>query len=116
MVMVKAPVVTALATALPESDPISPLPSTAIFAGPPGLPPKTRSAKLMMNCVAPDISRNATKTTKRNTYRNITRAACPNTPTVCRNDVLAMSLMFWPECGSIQLGIAGNSYAILAWQ
>ena len=35
--MVKEPVATVLATALPETDPIKPLAKTAIFAGPPTL-------------------------------------------------------------------------------
>ena len=74
------PVVTALATAEPESDPINPLPRTETFAGPPGLRPNRRFAKSMTNCVAPDISRNAPKTTNRKTYLNITAAAGPNTP------------------------------------
>ena len=67
MGMVKAPVVTAFATALPEREPSSPLLSTATFAGPPGLVPNTRSAKRMMNWVAPDISRKAPNTTNRKT-------------------------------------------------
>ena len=110
--MVNVPVVTALATALPESDPISPLPRTDTFAGPPGLPPKTRSEKSMMNCVAPDISRNAPNTTNRKTYLNITPAAGPNTPSVWMYVVLTMSAALWPECGNIQEGISGHSYSI----
>ena len=78
--IVKLPVVTALATALPESEPIKPLPITETFAGPPAPRPKMRSEKSMMNCVAPDISRNAPKMTNKNTNRNITLAAGPNTP------------------------------------
>ena len=65
--MVKAPVVTAFATALPDREPRRPLLMTATFAGPPGLVPNTRSAKRMMNCVAPDISRKAPNTTNRKT-------------------------------------------------
>ena len=65
--IVNAPVVTAFATALPEREPSRPLLSTATFAGPPGRVPKTRSAKRMMNCVAPDISRKAPNTTNRKT-------------------------------------------------
>ena len=88
--------VTALATALPESEPINPLPSTEILAGPPGLRPNTFSAKSIINCVAPDISRNEPNTTNKNTYLNITPAAGPKTPSVCRNVVLAMLLRLCP--------------------
>ena len=65
--MVNVPVVAVLATALPESDPISPLLSTATFAGPPELRPKTRCAKSTMKRVAPVASRNAPKMTNRKT-------------------------------------------------
>ena len=65
--IVKVPIVTALATALPEREPMSPLPNTATLAGPPGLLPKNRSAKSMMNCVAPLASRKAPKMTNRKT-------------------------------------------------
>ncbi len=65
--MVKVPVVAVLATALPESEPIMPLDSTETLAGPPGVPPKTRRAKSMMNCVAPVCRRNAPNTTNRKT-------------------------------------------------
>ena len=65
--IVKVPVVAVLATALPDSDPISPLASTATLAGPPGLAPKTDCAKVMMNRVAPVAARKAPKITNRNT-------------------------------------------------
>ena len=87
--MVKLPVVTAFATALPDSEPISPLPNTEILAGPPGLRPKIFSEKEMMNCVAPDISRKEPNTTNKKTYWYITLAACPNTPVDCRKVALA---------------------------
>ena len=78
--IVNVPVVTALATALPESDPINPLPATETMAGPPVNRPKIRCAKSMMNFVAPLISKNAPKTTNKNTYVNITRIATPKIP------------------------------------
>ena len=90
MGIVKLPVVTALATALPESEPIRPLPKTATLAGPPGLRPNTRSLKSIMNFVAPDISRKAPNTTNRKTNRNITLEAGPSTPVDCRNVELAI--------------------------
>ena len=65
--MVNVPVVTALATALPESDPIKPLANTEINAGPPRIRPKVLVAKSTMNCVAPAISKNDPKTTNKNT-------------------------------------------------
>ena len=51
--IVKVPVVAALATALPESDPIRPLASTATFAGPPARVPKSRWATPITQPVAP---------------------------------------------------------------
>ena len=65
--MVNDPVVAVLATALPDSDPIRPLASTATLAGPPGLRPKTACAKSMMNRVAPLAERKAPKMTNRKT-------------------------------------------------
>ena len=112
--MVNAPVVTALATALPDKDPINALESTETFAGPPELLPNTRRAKSMMNCVAPDSSRKAPKITNKKTYLNITLAAGPNTPRLCRKVVLAIPCQSWPRCGSIQSGKMGNSNSKLA--
>ena len=51
--IVNVPVVAALATALPESEPIRPLASTATFAGPPARRPKSRSARAITHPVAP---------------------------------------------------------------
>ena len=65
--MVNDPVVAVFATALPDSDPIRPLASTATLAGPPGLRPKTACAKSMMNRVAPLAERKAPKMTNRKT-------------------------------------------------
>ena len=65
--IVKVPVVAVFATALPDSDPISPLLSTATLAGPPGLLPNTRWAKSTMKRVAPVASRNSPKITNRKT-------------------------------------------------
>ena len=65
--MVKVPVVAVLATALPDSEPIRPLLSTATLAGPPGLRPKTAWAKSMMKRVAPLAERKAPKMTNRKT-------------------------------------------------
>ena len=65
--IVKVPVVTVLATALPESEPIRPLATTAIFPGAPLLREKTRPAISRINPVTPVSSRSAPKTTKRKT-------------------------------------------------
>ena len=83
--IVNVPVVAVFATALPESDPIRPLASTATLAGPPELRPKIRSAKSTMNRVAPVASRNAPKITNRKTYVNITFSATPKMPWLWRN-------------------------------
>ncbi len=63
--MVKEPVATVFATALPETDPMKPLEITAIFAGPPTRRPVRAWAKLMMKSPAPDFSRKAPKRMKR---------------------------------------------------
>ena len=93
--IVNVPVVTAFATALPESEPMSPLPSTETLAGPPGDRPKSRSEKLMMNCVAPVTSRNAPKITNRNTYLNMTPEALPKTPCPFRDSMVKKSAFIW---------------------
>ena len=65
--MVNDPVVAVLATALPDSDPIRPLASTATFGGSPRLRPKTACTKSMLKRVAPHAERKAPKTTNRKT-------------------------------------------------
>ena len=65
--IVKVPVVAALATALPEREPIRPLASTATFAGPPARRPKSRSARAITQPVAPAICSATPNSTNRNT-------------------------------------------------
>ena len=84
MGIVNVPVVAVLATALPESEPISPLESTATFAGPPTLSRKRRRASSTTAWVVPVASRTAPKSTKRKTYVNITLSAMPKTPWLWR--------------------------------
>ena len=68
------------------------------------LAPNTFSEKSMMNCVAPDISRNAPKMTNRNTNRNITLAAGPKTPSDCKNVELTICCVLRPRWGNSQSG------------
>ncbi len=65
--MVKVPVVAVLATALPDSEPIRPLLSTATLAGPPALPRNSRREASRMKRVAPVASSRAPKTRNRKT-------------------------------------------------
>jgi len=62
---VKEPVATVFATALPDTDPMKPLATTAILAGPPTLRPVSAWASLMMKSPAPDFRRKAPKRMKR---------------------------------------------------
>ena len=78
--MVREPVPTVFATALPEILPIKPLASTAIFAGPPTVLPIAVSASLMMNSPAPDFNRNAANRTNRNTNVDEIVAILPKMP------------------------------------
>ncbi len=61
--IVKAPVETVLAMALPEIDPNSPLAMTATLAGPPILCPTAASGKSMKKRWAPLFSRKAPNST-----------------------------------------------------
>ena len=63
--MVKVPVVTTLATALPDSDPMKALAAAAVLAGPPRVLPATRSARLMRRLPPPATSSTAPNRTKR---------------------------------------------------
>ena len=63
--MVKVPVVTTFATALPDSDPMKALATAAVLAGPPRVRPATRSASPIRSPPPPAMSRNAPKSTKR---------------------------------------------------
>jgi hypothetical protein len=80
MGIVMDPVPTVLATALPEIDPMRPLPNTAIFAGPPTDRPMAAIARLMMNSPAPDLSRKAANKTKRKTNVEEMVAIVPKMP------------------------------------
>ena len=57
--MVKVPVVTTLATALPDRDPMKALPTAAVLAGPPRVPPATRLASPMRSVPPPATSSTA---------------------------------------------------------
>ena len=63
--MVKAPVVTTLATALPDREPMKALATAAVLAGPPRVRPATRSASAIRRPPPPATSRKAPKRTKR---------------------------------------------------
>ena len=63
--IVNVPVVTTLATALPERDPMKALETAAVLAGPPRVRPATRFARAISRAPPPATSRNAPKSTKR---------------------------------------------------
>ena len=63
--MVKAPVETVLAIALPETEPKNAEAITATLAGPPVLRPANASGKSIKNFPAPDLCRKAPKKIKR---------------------------------------------------
>ena len=63
--MVKVPVVTTLATALPDREPMNALATAAVLAGPPRVLPATRSARPMRSAPPPATSKTAPKRTKR---------------------------------------------------
>ena len=63
--MVKAPVVTTLAGALPLIMPRRPLAKMETFAGPPGERPATLMEKLLKSWESPVVPRNAPKRIKR---------------------------------------------------
>ena len=66
---------------------------------------------------APDIWRKEPKTTNKKTYRNMTPAAGPNTPSDWRNVVPTSPLRSCPSWGSSHIGTAGRvSYSRLRWQ
>ena len=65
--IVMEPVTMTLATALPLTDPIMPLETTAIIAGPPRYLPTSEPVNSMMNASAPVASSSLPNMTKRNT-------------------------------------------------
>ena len=82
MGMVKVPVETVLAMALPEIEPKSPLAITETFAAPPILCPTAARGKFMKNFCAPDFSKKAPNRTNRITYVARTLAIMPKTPSL----------------------------------
>ena len=75
--MVKVPVVTTFATALPEREPMKALATAAVFAGPPLVFPATRSARLMRSRPPPATSRTDPKSTNRKTKSAETPSGIP---------------------------------------
>ena len=63
--MVKAPVVTTLATAEPLMEPKKALDRTATLAGPPLEEPARARAKSLKNCPIPDLARTAPNRTNK---------------------------------------------------
>ena len=82
--MVKVPVVTTLATALPEREPMRALATAAVLAGPPLVLPAIRSANPMRRAPPPAISRREPKRTKRYTKSADTPRGTPQIPSVER--------------------------------
>ena len=82
--IVKVPVVTTFATALPLREPISALDTAAVMAGPPRLLPATRFARAIRRAPPPAASRTAPKRMKRKTKSALTPRGMPQTPSVDR--------------------------------
>ena len=82
--IVKAPVVTAFATELPDTIPMRQLETTAALPGPPTLRPVSAMARSMKNCPAPDTLRNDPKTTNRKMNVADTPSGTPKIPSVRR--------------------------------
>ena len=80
--MVKAPVVTALAMALPLMVPKSPLEITATLPAPPRVCPATASAPSVKKRSRPPCDMTPPKSTNRKMYVADTRVGTPNTPCV----------------------------------
>ena len=80
--MVKLPVPATFATELPETVPMSPLESTATFAGPPLAQPAMAFAKSMKNFPRPVDSRYAPKRMKRKMNVEETPKGMPKMPSV----------------------------------
>ena len=80
MGMVKDPVVTVLAIALPEIDPMAAEARTDAFAGPPRYRPAAANDKSIKNLPAPVTCRKAPKSTKLNTAPAAIPSGAPNNP------------------------------------
>ena len=96
--MVKVPVVTVLATALPEIVPIIPLTAMEILAGPPLNFPKIEVATSMKNSVPPQAPKKAPNVTKRKMNLVITFKGMPNIPFVVIKNVVVILSMSYPWC------------------
>ena len=75
---------TTFATELPETVPMSPLESTATFAGPPLAHPATAFARSMKNLPSPVLSRYAPKRMKRKMNVEDTPSGMPKMPSVVK--------------------------------
>ena len=82
--MVKVPVVTTLAAALPERVPMKALPTTAVLAAPPTCRPVRALAKSVKKRPAPDESSVAPKSTNRNTLPAETARGVVQMPSTVR--------------------------------
>ena len=82
--IVNVPVVTTLATALPDNEPMKALATAAVLAGPPRVFPAIRLAMAMSNAPPPAVSSTAPKRTKRYTKSADTWRGIPQMPSVER--------------------------------
>ena len=96
--MVNVPVVTVLATALPEMVPIIPLTPMDIFAGPPLIFPKSAVAISMKNCVPPQALKKAPKAINRKIKCVVTFNGIPKIPFLVIKNVVVMREMSYPLC------------------
>jgi len=84
---VKAPVVTTLATAEPDTVPIKPLATAAALAGPPTRWPVSDTARSMKNRPAPERIRSEPKMMNKTMYVEQTCSGIPKIPSLLMNRV-----------------------------
>lgn len=82
--IVNVPVVTTLATALPDREPMNALATAAVLAGPPRVRPATRSARPMRSAPPPATSSTAPNSTNKYTKSADTPSGTPHIPSVDR--------------------------------
>ena len=82
--IVKVPVVTTFATALPESEPMNALASAAVIAGAPRVRPAMRAARVISSAPPPAASSTAPNSTNRYTKSALTPSGMPQIPSDVR--------------------------------
>src|SRR5699024_1303679 len=86
--IVKTPVVTTLAVALPLTLPINPLPKLLTLAGPPRTPPNAPNARSTKTSPTPDLAKKAPNKTNMKTIVAATSNGIPNIPVLPKKTTL----------------------------